>query len=209
MVSPIVALLSVLVVALLGAGVFVVVKVRRDQPRNRPVIRVRHVTGPIFLVAAVVAIGVTPIGAVTFDITYQVAAEPDASDDAIPVGESATQTLEVPVEPLFGTTYVVRSHGLSVESWQRVGSTMLVTVSIPPTGEPGTHSATLHFTPYPRLLPRGVLEDLHDLSPLAGMLGSAAMVIPPYLLARLLLDGDRPLFRPRSRWLRRRLGDWL
>lgn len=209
MVSSAVALLSTLLIGLLGAWIFVVIKVRREQPRTRPVVRVRHVLGPVFLVAAVVAMGVTPLAALSFDLTYEVSSSSSPDGDAIPVGEPATETIEVPVEPLPGTTYVVRSGGVDVEEWQLDGATMLVTVSIPPAEQPGTYSATLQLTPYPVVLPGDVLEGLHDRSPLAGMLGSAAaLVIPPFLLSRLLLDGDRPLFRTRNRWLWRRLGDW-
>lgn len=209
MVSSTVALLSTLVIAMLGGWIYVIVKVRREQPRKRPVVRVRHVLGPLFIVAAIATIGVTPIASLSFDLAYEVSASSDPAGDAIPVGVSATETLEVPIEPLPGTTYVVRSQGVFVEDWQLEGSVMLVTIRIPPAEQAGTYTATLHLTPYPAVLPGGVLEDLHDRNPLAGMLGSAAaLVFPPYLLSRLLLDGDRPLFRTRNRWLWRRLGDW-
>lgn len=209
MVSSGVALLSILVFTLLGAWIFVLIKVRRAQPRTRPVVRVRHVLGPIFLVAAIVAMGVTPLAETSFDLSYEVSAESNPNSDAIPVGESATETIDVPIEPLPGTTYVIRSQGVLVEDWRINGDVMLVTIVIPPATEPGTYSATLQLTPYPAVLPRDVLGNLHDRSPLMGMLGSmVALVIPPYLLARILLDGERPLFRTRSRWLWQRLGDW-
>lgn len=208
MVSPSIALLSLLLIALLGAGVIVVIKVRREQARKRPVIRIRHVLGPIFIVAAVVAIGVTPLASLSFDLSYEVSGTPPSSSDAIPTGESATQTIEVPIEPLPAIKYVVRGSGVSVNSWQRQDSTMFVSVTIPASQNPGTYSSTLRLTPYPAILPTSLLEDLHDLSPLAAMLGSAvALLAPPYILSRLLLDGDRPIFRTRNRWLWRRLGD--
>lgn len=209
MVSSSIAILSLLVLALLAAGIVVGIKVRREQPRTRPVVRVRHVLGPVFLVATIVLLGVTPIAGMTFDLTYQVATSPTDESDAIPVGESATQSIEVPVQSLPGTTYVVRSEGVSVDSWRREASMVVVTVTIPPSQEPGTFTATLSLTPYPAILPNTVLEGLHDRSPLAAMLGSAVvLLIPPFLLTRLLIDGDRPLFRTRNRWLWRRLGDW-
>lgn len=209
MVSATVSLLALLVLALLIAGVYIRIKVRREQARTRPVVRVRHVIGPLFLVVAVALMAVTPIGGLSFDLSYQVSASENPSGDAIPINESASQTLDVPLEPLPGTTYVVRGQGVSIESWQREASTMQVSVMIPPNQESGTHSATLQFTPYPAILPEDILQALHDRSPLAAMVGSAATVLVPlYLLARLLLDGDRPLFRTRNRWLWRRLGDW-
>lgn len=210
MATPNVALLSLIVVALLGAGIVVIVRVWRDQqPRAQPVVRVRHIVGPVFLVAVVVALGVTPLGALTFEVTYQVSADSGASDDAIAVGESVIETIAVPIEPLFGVTYVVSGEGVSVESWDREGSTVVVSVAIPPATEPGSYSATLYVTPYPGLLPQAVLEELHQRSSLIAMFGSVGLLVPPYLLTRLLLDGDRPLYRLRNRRLRRWLGEWL
>lgn len=208
MVSFTIVLLSTLLIALLAAGIYVVIKVRRDQPRTRAVVRVRHVIGPTFLVVAVIAIGVTPLGTLSFDMEYEVASSP--GEDAIPVDEGTTDTFEVPIEPLPGTTYVVRSEGVSVERWVVEEETMRVTVRIPPAVEPGAYSATLQVTPYLRVLPGGLLEELHDRHPVVAMLGTAAtLVLPFYLLVRLLFDGDRPLYRPRRRWIRRRLGDRL
>lgn len=209
MVSTGIALLSTLVVTLLGAWVFIIVKVRREQPRKRPIVRVRHVLGPLFIVAAVVTMGVTPLGALTFDLTYEVSASSTSNPDTIPAAESVTETLRIPIDRLPGTTYVIRSQGVLIEDWLLNGDTMVVTIRIPPVEEAGTYTATLHLTPYPAVLPNDILQELHDLSPLAGMIGSAfALLTPPYLLARVLLDGDRPLFRTRNRWLWRRLGDW-
>lgn len=208
MATPSVALLSLIVFALLGAGIVIIVQVRRDQqPRAHPVVRVRHVIGPVFLVAAIVALGVTPLGALSFDLTYQVSADPGTNEDTIPVDQPTNETFSVPIEPLFGVTYVVSGEGVSVESWDREGSTVVVSVAIPPAKEPGSYSATLHLTPYPELLPQAVLEDLHERNPLLAMLSSAGLLVPLYLLIRLLLDGDRPLYRLRNRRLRRWLGE--
>lgn len=208
MAIPSVGLLSLVIIALLGAAVVVIVQMRRDQqPRAQPVVRVRHVIGPVFLVVVIVVMGVTPLGALTFDVTYQVAADPAASSDAIGVGESVTETIAVPIEPLFGVTYLVSGEGVTVESWQREGSTVMVSVTFPQREEPGSYSATLHLTPYPGLLPQAILEELHERNPLLAMFSAAGLLVPLYLLSRLLLDGDRPLYRLRSRRLRRWLGE--
>lgn len=209
MATPTVALLSLIVLALLGAGIVIVVQVRRDQqPRAQPVVRVRHVFGPVFLVAAIIAMGVTPLGAMSFDLTYQVSADPGVNGDEIPVDQPTTETIAVPIEPLFGTTYVVQGQGVTVESWHREGSTVMVSVTFPPAQEPGSYSARLHLTPYPGLLPQAVLEDLHERNPLLATFSSAGLLVPFYLMIRLLLDGDRPLYRLRNRRLRRWLGEW-
>lgn len=209
MVSAGITLLSTLVIALLGAWVFIIVKVRREQPRTRPMVRVRHVIGPLFLVLAVVLMGVTPLAALTFNLTYEVSPGASSNPDAIPIDESVTETLAVPIDRLPGTTYIVRSQGVLIDDWELDGDMAMVTVRFPPVEEAGTYTATLHLTPYPAVLPTDILQELHDISPLAGMVGSAvALLTPPYLLARILLDGDRPLFRTRNRWLWRRLGDW-
>lgn len=201
------ALLALLVVTLLVATVTVALRLQFEQPRNRDVVRVRHALGPAILVATVVGVGLTLLGATTVGLTYSVdIAGPDS--DATLVGETVSRVVEVPVATLPGTTYVVRGRGVAVDTWEREGSALIVTVALPVADEGGTSRATLRLTPYPATLPRSTVASLHDLSPVAAMAGSTgSILVPLYLLGRVLLDGDRPLIRTRRRWLRRRLGE--
>lgn len=208
MVSSTILLLIGVLATILAAWFYVLVKVRREQPRSRPVVRVRHLIGPAVFILGVLAIMLTLIGTVSFSLTYVVTANPDATSETITLDEPATRTIELPVEPLPGLTYIVRGQRVKVEEWMQTGSTMEVTVSIPPPPETGEYSSTLTVTPYPALLPRNVLESLHDIHSTVAMAASAiAAALPPYVVASLLLDGERPLFRTRRRWLWRRLGD--
>lgn len=202
------ALLATLVVTLLIAAVVVAVRLRFEQPHRRKVVRVRHVLGPAFLVAAVVGIGVTPLGATTVELTYAVGAgaDRDAGDGGTDGDE--LQRVEVPVAVLPGTTYIVRGAGVDVQSWSRSATGLHVTVRFPTGATPGSHQASLRLTPYPATLPRSLLGSLHDGHPVIAMLAASGVILGPfYLLARLLLDGEKPVLRTRRRWLRKKLGE--
>lgn len=196
--------LAVLVTALLVAAVTVVIRARFESPRQRTVIRVRHVLGPALLVALVVGLGLTPLGATTVALAWEVG---DDAPDAVPVGEAEHRTIAAPVQALPGTTYIVRGRGVTVEAWERTDDGLAVAVELPATDEAGPREATVRLTPYPATLPRRTLAALHEAHPLAAMAGATGAVLGPlYLLGRVALDGDRPVFRSRRRWLRRRLG---
>lgn len=202
------ALLATLVVTLLVAAVVVAVRLRFEQPHRRKVVRVRHVLGPACLVAAAVGLGVTPLGATTVELTYAVGAGADRGVGDGVTDEGALQRVEVPVAVLPGTTYIVRGDGVDVQSWRRSAAGLEVTVRFPTGATPGSHRASLRLTPYPATLPGSLLGSLHDGHPVVAMVGASGVVLGPlYLLARLLLDGEKPVLRTRRRWLRQKLGE--
>lgn len=208
MVRPVVTLLSVFVGCLLLAAVVVVMRLRFEQPHQRQVVRVRHVLGPAVLVLVAMGLGVTALGATEFELVYSVVEEVDQPGGEVPVNEASVQRLEVSVAAMPGTIYMVRGWGVTVESYQRRAGTLEVMVRLPAVQEPGTYRAMLRLTPYAATLPRGLLAVLYDHHPLSAMIASTgALVVPVYLLARLLVDGEKPVFRTRHRWLRRRLGE--
>lgn len=200
-----VVLLGALVVGLVGIAAVVATRVRLEQPRSRQVWRVRHVVGTAFVVLAVVALGVPLVGATSFEVAYVVGDAGAAVDDPVPVGEAVERTVAVPLEGLPGATYLVRGRGVAVEDWRRGAGTMVVDIALPAADEPGTYRGTLRLTPYPAVLPRPVLAALAGRHPLVAMAAATAvLLVPPYLLVRLLVDGDRPVVRTARRHRGRR-----
>ena len=197
----------VALVALLLAGAALLVRERARRGRRRPgrsVLRVGDVMSPLFLVAVVTFVAVTPLGAASYQLTY-VASPDETGQYTIPVSESVTRTVTVdtPGRPL--ATHVVRAEGATIDAREARGGQTDLTVTIPPPGSVGPTVIAVHVYPYPAVLPQGVIETLHDVHPVVAVAGSIlALFGPLFLLYRLLLDPRRPIAASRSRaarWL--------
>jgi hypothetical protein len=171
------------------------------------VIRVGDIAKPLFAVGIVTVVAATPLGAGAFQLTYVAVESGDATGQTVPVGERVQRSVSIPAQSSPLTHTVVRGEGMRVEEATRTGTTLNVSVSIPPPTVPGVERLTLNVFPYPAVLPPAVIERLHDIHPLAAV-GTCVTVIfgPLYALYALLFDGRRPIVLPRSRFLRRLLG---
>lgn len=202
------SLLLLAAVALL-AGVFVV-RGRHDHRRHDPdrhIWRVRDVATAVFVGLLITSLALTPLGAASFQVTFMATADGGEARYAVPVGEPVTRTIEVSVAATPFTSLVVEAEGMTVEEWTRTGSTLAVTVTVPPADATGPQAATLSVFPYPGILPRPVLESLHGIHPLVAILGAAAvLLVPPVLAYLLFVDGARPI---RAHRVRRRVNQFV
>ena len=193
--------------ALLLAGAAIMIRERARRSVRRPgrsVLRVRDVMEPLFLVAIVTFVAVTPLGAASYQLTF-VASPDDTGGYTIPVSEPVTRTVTVntPGHPI--TAHVVRAEGATIDARERRGSQTDLEVTIPPPESTGPTVIAIHVYPYPAVLPQGTIEALHDVHPAVAVAGTVLAVFAPlYLLYRLLFDPRRPIVTPRSRaarWL--------
>jgi signal peptidase len=188
---------------LLLAAAALLVRVRRGWNTTRPgrtVLRVRDVVEPLLIVGVVTFVAVTPLGAASYQLTY--VATPDGGGEyTIPVGETVTRNISVDAQRSPVTTRVIRAEGMTILDSERNGSSTDLTVSIPPPEATGSQSMAVNVYPYPAVLPRPVLEDLHEVHPvLANAASTAALFGAIWLLYRLALDRDRPIMTSRTHW---------
>ena len=188
---------------LLLAAVGLLVRVRRGWSTKRPgrtVLRVRDVVEPLLIVGVVTFVAVTPLGAASYQLTY-VATTDGGGEYTIPVGETVTRNVSIGAARSPATTRVIRAEGMTILDSERNGSTTDLTVSIPPPEAAGAQSMAVSVHPYPSVLPRPVLEDLHDVHPvLASVASTVAVFGALWLLYRLALDRDRPILTSRTHW---------
>ena len=188
---------------LLLAAAALFVRMRQGSNARRPgrtVLRVGDVVEPLLVVGVVTFVAVTPLGAASYQLTY-VATVDSTGEYTIPVGESTVRNITITADENPATTRVIRAEGMTVTDRVENGTTTDLTVSIPPPEAAGAKTMSVRVYPYPSVLPRPVLEDLHDVHPaLATVVSTGAVFGALYLLYRLLLDRDRPILSSRSPW---------
>lgn len=179
---------------LAAAGLFV--RMRQGSNARRPgrtVLRVRDVVEPLLVVGVITFVAVTPLGAASYQLTY-VATADSTGEYTIPVGEPTTREISINAENDPATTRVLRAEGMTIVDSERNGSTTDLTVSIPPPETTGAKTMSVRVYPYPAVLPRPLLEGLHDLHPaLATVVSTGTVFGALYLIYRLLLDRERPI----------------
>lgn len=180
----------------------VIVRARRRGRTGRPgrdVLRMRDVLVPIFVVAFITTLAITPLGASTLNLTYFATEEPVDSGFAVTVGEQATRTVTVDTIDLPFVYHLVEGDGVTVTDRAPNGSAIDLTIEVPPTESVGPYRATLTVFPYPAIIPRQQLVQLHAIHPVVAALGSALVIyLPLYLLYLLAIDGSRPIIAGRS-----------
>lgn len=194
-------LIGIGLAALVGAGLLVRERrAARDPDPHRAVWRVSDVAEGAFLVLLVLSVALTPLGVASFQLTFLIGADSGESRYAVPVGESMTRTIELPVTRTPATQLVVEGDGLTVERWDRTDDGLAVTVTVPPTEATGPRSTAVTVYPYPAVLPNGVIGPLHGIHPAVAVLASAlALLVIPVGLYLLFIDGSRPLRISRER----------
>lgn len=194
---------SLLFGAMLAAALLLLVRVRARWRQKRPgrtVLRIRDVVEPLLLVGLVTFVAVTPLGAATYQLTY-VATADGSGQYSIPIDEAATRNVSIHATDTPFTTRVVRAEGMTVVDREANGSSIDLTVSIPPPGSAGPRDTAIRVYPYPSVAPQSVIERLHDVHPAVAILGTSGTLFGAlYLLYRLSLDPDRPIFTSRSHW---------
>lgn len=194
---------ALLFVAILLSAVLLLVRVRAKWGSRRPgrtVLRVGDLVEPLLVVGFVTFVAVTPLGAATYHLTY-VATEDGTGGYSIPIDEPATRTISVHAPDSPFTTHVVRAEGMTVVEQEANGSSVDLTVSIPPPGAAGPRGTAIRVYPYPGVAPQSLVERLHDVHPVVAILGiSGSLFGALYLLYRLALDRERPIVTSRSHW---------
>ena len=191
----------VLLGLMVGLIAFLISRGRQRYERetsNRRVWRVKDIALAVFLVGLIVSVALTPLGASSFQVTFIATEDGGESGYTVPVGETVTRTLSLPVDRQPFSRVVVRSEGLTIEDWRWTADAIEVTVSVPATAATGRQPAAIQVFPYPAVLPRDHLERLHDIHPIGAIFGSVVALIGlPLLLYGLFVDGNRPL-KPRQ-----------
>ncbi|MFB6362050.1 MAG: S24/S26 family peptidase [Halobacteriales archaeon] len=165
---------------------------------DRRVWRIKDIALAVFLVGLIVSVALTPLGASSFQVTFIATEDGGESRYTVPVGETVTRTLSLPVDRQPFSRVVVRSDGLTIEEWRWTAEGIEVTASVPAKAATGRQPAAIQVFPYPAVLPRDLLEQLHELHPIVAILGSVAALLGlPLLLYGLFVDGNRPI-RPRQ-----------
>lgn len=201
--APFLVVGAALLVALFGQ------RWSEQSQRIRDVMTNDDLVLPIFAALLVVGVGaIGVLGATQHGVSYVAVAKEPSSELQVPVGETAKRNVTVEVmHPPFTTT-VVGANGATVVEKDVNGSTVAMTIAVPPSQDTGVVTASVGVHPYPSTLPRPWIESLHDVHPwVAAVVTVTAGLAPFYLLYRLLFEGDLRLRDPRARWFRRLGGD--
>lgn len=160
---------------------------RRRDPRDRSILRVRHVVPPVLAGAAVLSVAVVLLAS----SSHVVVLEGEGTG-----GGTASVTLQTDPGPL--THVVVGARGATVEDRTVEGDSMTVTLSIPEGGVGGASRLEVHS--YPMTLPTPAIEALHAIHPALAALATVLVAIAPLSLAYVaVLDGQQPLRHPARR----------
>lgn len=197
---------AVVLAAIMLSAIGLLVRLRTTWKTHRPgrtVLRVRDVVEPVLLVGLVTAVAVTPLGAASYQLTY-VASQDTGGQYTIPIDEATTRTVTVDATTTPITHHVVRAEGMTVVDRRPTADGIELTVSIPPPAAAGPQATSVRVYPYLGVLPADLTERLHDVHPVAAILGTSGLLFAVlYLLYRLGLDRDRPVFQARSHWAER------
>lgn len=162
-------------------------------------VTIGDVIRPLLVIAIFTTVTVMLLVSATTTINFY--ASNNLEDDSpllVSLSEETTTTVPVSVTSSFEYTYRFATvDGATLEDLS-VGESpeeALVTMTVPGYDRPGIVSATVQIYHYPRVLPRNVVGALHIIHPaLAASAVAVVSFIPVYLLYRLLLDPQRPLY---------------
>lgn len=189
---------SLLIVAFIGIvlGYDSLTGDRRNSLRSRDILRVGDIVSVLLITSFVACLLVIGMGGSSHVLTQVVTMEGTAADHTIERGESATRTISVDTRTLPLTTLYVDVDGADVIDRTEGESSLHLTVRIPPRDTIGLHRVHLRTYPYPRTLPYGVVDALHDVHWTVALLGTLTPVFLPLTLAYLLFfDGKTPIRR--------------
>lgn len=179
----------------------------RDRTPNRQVTEVRDVIYPLFAVAVVLCLTVLLVTTGVSHLTWEVVDGPVEDSSELPAGEAANRTIHVNVTKLPITHVVVEAEKMTVREQSMNGSALTMQVRFPPRGR-GTFETSVRTYPYPATLPKETTVALHQVHPLAALVGSLSTVFAPLFGAyAVFLYGRTPLRLGSSRWLQRFGGD--
>lgn len=172
----------------------------RERTARRDLLRVGDFVTPLLVGGFVVCLALVMVAGGVHDVTYVATGEETSAPQTVPVGEPAERTVTIDAERSPLTTLYVHAEGVEVVDRTRAGSSVELTVRVPPQETVGPHVARIGIYQYPRTLPRSVLASLHDVHWLAAAIGSLTPVFGPLAAMYLLvLDAAAPI-RFRRGW---------
>lgn len=191
-----------------GALVLQIASATRSSTPPRPLTVLGEVVRPLLSGSVIASLLVLVLTGTTYPVTYSVTEEEHSSPGVLTVDEPATRNITVHTYHPPVTTVVTEPREMTRVNRTVNGSTVEMTVRIPPPPEAGQYTGTVVVQPYPATLPRAWLRALHGVHPAVAMMVSTAVAFVPIgFLYGLMFDGLRPLRQPRWRWLRRREGE--
>ncbi|MBX0323019.1 signal peptidase I [Halomicroarcula sp. F13] len=196
----------------LGLGglvaLFSLVTISRETTRGRDVVRLRTLLLPLVLMAVVGTSAAFVLGAPAAVATFTVTDTPSASELSIPVGESATRTLDVDIgeQPAY-THQFIETNGMAIESTDATAESGALRVQIPAQSEPGPYRGEVRLYRYPAIVPYGVVAPLQAVHPAVAALTTMSTLFGAiYVLTWVFVDGKTVLqVQSRRRPLGRRL----
>lgn len=174
---------------------------------TRSVVYVRDVAHPVLGVVFVGCFVALLVASSTYHLSWLVVDDaPDAVDE-LPAGEQTTRTVHVDLAKPPITHAVVEADGMTVLQRTTTGSRLDLRVRMPSRAR-GAYTTTVRVYPYPAVLPRSTLVDLHRIHPVAAVLASLGVVFGPvFALYGAFFQGRTPIRLADNRWLDRLGGE--
>lgn len=204
----------VLALALVGLGAVLFVwdaatgaARRRRRGRSRP--RLGHLFRWAAAGISLVLIVATVLGSRVHTVEYLVSQNPGTRTDHVQLGEPGTVELRLDNRGLVPVWHFSRAVPPATigeaPAWLAPLSTARLELVVPATDQPGWYRAYVQVYHYPMVLPRGLLADLHAISPLLAVNAVVASQLLLLFLVFQLFDGWVPLAALRGGVLGRRL----
>jgi signal peptidase len=162
-------------------------------------IRLRTVAVPLLAVIFVTCVAITPLSATSHQLTYSF----DGTGGPGPAdGENATRTAFLPTATPPLTQWTVSGETATVVNWTEEDGGINATLSVPPPEAASRTEVTVRMFPYPEWVPPTLLSTAHGVHPIVGsLLGAVILVVPLWLLYRIVLDPYWLVTRVRRRRL--------
>lgn len=172
--------------------------------QSRDVVYVGDLVVPLLVGGLLVSGFVVVSGWSTQEVGYVAVEGGATAPSAVPVDEAVVREASVDTFVPPFTTVLVEAEGLTVADRSMEGSSVELDIRVPALESPGPYAGRVKVYAYPATLPRGVIEGLHAVHPLAALLGSLGAVFGFLgVLYLTFLDGREPLRVGVARWRRR------
>ncbi|QCJ45982.1 signal peptidase I [Haloprofundus sp. MHR1] len=185
----------------LGVGLLIVTSgLTGGKTRTRDIVRFRSLLIPLVVMAIIGSSAAFVLGAPTSTLTFIASDTAEPGDHIIPVGESATRTVDVEFSGRPAYTHeFIEATGLTLTAGEQTTQISGIQVRVPPQRTPGPYQASIQLYRYPAVLPYGVVSPLQAIHPLLAAVATMSAIIGPlYLLVWVFVDGKQ-LLHSRSR----------